>query len=276
MPSARLYCETVILVLLALIYIFETKTFFFRNAVKVKKMKVVFDIDNTLYSFSETGFGDYMHDKIVEYIVANLNMDPVVAKDLGNKYYATYGLAAAGLHKNHGVSLVEFCRFVNSCDYTRLKRSEELIRMLQSLKDEGHELWIMTNADMPHAHCVLDALDIKSFFVDASGELRGFDCFLQWDNSEPKMLNKPHRAAYEALHRMMDPSVPHSDVAMIDDAFANLEAPNRLGWKTVWVSHGKDLPTDVSFKPDIVVQTIFDLPSSPEFSSTCSNVQTQQ
>jgi pyrimidine 5'-nucleotidase len=231
-------------------------------------MKVVFDIDNTLYSFSETGFGDYMHDKIVEYIVTHLDMDPVAATALGNAYYVKYGLAVAGLHKDYNVDLTEFCRFVNSCDYSRLKRSEELIQTLQHLKDEGHELWIMTNADMPHAHCVLDSLDIKNFFVNASGELRGFDCFLQWGHSEPKMQNKPQRAAYEALHRMMDPNIPHSDVAMIDDAFANLEAPQHLGWKTVWVSHGKDLPDDATFNPDIVVKTIFDIPNTPEFASS--------
>jgi pyrimidine 5'-nucleotidase len=229
-------------------------------------MKVVFDIDNTLYSFAETGFGDYMHDKIVEYIVDRLKMEPEAAKKLGNEYYAKYGLAALGLHKFHDVDLVEYCRFVNSCDYSRLTRSEELIQLLQNLKDAGHDLWIMTNADMPHAHSVLDALDIKHFFVDAAtSELRGYDCFLQWDQSEPKMQNKPQRGAYEALHRMLDPSIPHNDVVMIDDAIANLEAPSHLGWRTVWISHGNDLPSTTTFKPDVIVKNIFELPASPEF-----------
>ncbi|CUG93504.1 Hypothetical protein, putative [Bodo saltans] len=229
-------------------------------------MKVVFDIDNTLYSYSETGFSQYMLGKITEFIADRLNMEPEAAKKLGLGYLESYGLPAFPLHKYHGVDLVDFCRFVNSCDYSRLTRSEELIQLLQRLKDAGHDLWIMTNADMPHAHSVLDALDIKHFFVDAAtNELRGFDCFLQWDHSEPKMQNKPQRGAYEALHRMLDPSVPHNDVVMIDDAIANLEAPHHLGWRTVWISHGNELPSTVTYKPDVVVKNIFELPTSPEF-----------
>jgi pyrimidine 5'-nucleotidase len=202
-----------------------------------------------------------MHHRIVQFMVENLNMDKEQAVTLSNEYYLAYGLAVAGLHRFHGVDLQTFCRFVNECDYTQLKPDVALTATLQHLKDEGHELWIMTNADMPHARNVLEGLRITDFFQDAeSGELRGFDCFMQWGESEPKMQNKPMRGAYEALHRMMDPSVQHSDVAMIDDAFANLEEPHRMGWKTIWISHGRDLPAGATFQPDVIVTTVKGLP----------------
>lgn len=243
----------------------KKKSTFFKKERK-KAMKVVFDIDNTLYSFKETGFDTRMHDRIIEYIVEHkIRDDWESARELANHYYHTYGLAGCGLHKYHGVDLVGYCRFVNSCDYSRLSRDATLVQMLDDLKAEGHELWIMTNADMPHAYDVLNALEILSYFVNEKNELRGFDCFLQWEQSEPPMQNKPMVGAYEALHRMMDPSVSHSDVVMIDDAFPNLEQPHKLGWKTVWIAHGKELPSDAAFTPTVVVQTIQELPAHPMF-----------
>jgi putative hydrolase of the HAD superfamily len=229
-------------------------------------MKLVFDVDNTLYSFDDTGFGDVLNRRILEYMVTKLGFSHADAQRRSQEYYIRYGLTAHGLHKDFGVDLNDYCAFVNQCDYSRLRPDPGLSAALEGLNDEGHELWFMTNADMAHAVNVLEALGVAKLFrrptaTGANGELcqwNGFDCFQQWDFSEPKMQNKPMVGAYEALIAYM--SEQSNEVAMIEDSLINLEAPHRLGWKTVWISHGRSLPRDSQFLPDITVRSISDLP----------------
>ena len=213
----------------------------------------VFDIDNTLYSFVETGFGDEMHRRIAQYMIDELGFEKEAAYSQSAIYYRKYGLTAAGLHHDHGIDLKKFCRFVNQCSYDMLKPNMALAKMLADLRSCGHEVWYMTNADVPHAHSVLNGLGITA--VDPTCVDRMFDCFSQWEMSEPAMQNKPLRGAYEAMQRKID-AAAHDQLVMIDDAPLNLVEPRLLGWKTVWVSHGKEWDTADGDKPKHVITNI--------------------
>jgi putative hydrolase of the HAD superfamily len=217
----------------------------------------VFDIDNTLYSFAETGFGDQMHHRIAQYMVDRLGFEKDAAYAQATAYYKKYGLTAAGLHFDHSIDLRDFCRFVNNCSYELLKPNPELVAMLAALRSAGHEVWYMTNADIPHAESVLAGLGITS--ADPTYAERMFDCFSQWEQSEPAMQNKPLRGAYEAMQRKI--GADHAMLVMVDDAPANLAEPLALGWQAVWVSHGREWSADDGVAPANIITNMGDFPS---------------
>jgi putative hydrolase of the HAD superfamily len=216
----------------------------------------VFDVDNTLYSFEQTGFGAEMHNRIAKYMIDNLGFEEKAAYAQSAEYYKKYGLTAAGLHFDHAIDLREFCRFVNQCSYGMLKADPGLCDTIVSLRAAGHEVWYMTNADLPHAESVLAGLGLAA--ADPTYAERLFDCFSQWEQSEPAMQNKPLRGAYEAMQRRI--GADHTRLVMIDDAPANLAEPLALGWQVVWVSHGREWSCEDGAVPLVTIQNMSEFP----------------
>lgn len=240
------------------------------------QMKIVFDIDNTLYSFRATGFGDVINGAIVAYLRDTLGLSHEEAIEFGRRCYHTYGLTALGVLKEFGdkVNIREFCRFsLKHCEYTKLAPIPQVSNLLERLQGDGHDLWIMTNADMQHARDVLDRLQVTQYFTatttadlttaspSPSPQLKGYDCFEQWSRSDPPMQNKPMKGPYEAIRKQIDGSLPHSEFVMVEDSLINLEAPHQLGWKTVWISNGDALPQSSTFVPSVIVDNVWEMES---------------
>jgi pyrimidine 5'-nucleotidase len=213
-------------------------------------MRIVFDLDNTLYSFGKTGIADKMHENIVNYMVERLGLKPDEALKMSSDYYHKYGLTIAGLIQFHGVDPVDYCNYVHRIDAeTRLTINPELVGILQKLVEEGNDLWILTNADYNHAVKLLTILGcIDVFRSPVTGQLKIIDCFAQWKYSQPQFLNKPFKSAYEHCLEVFAKAEEDGTAAckgchciMVDDSVKNLEAPHELGWSTVWIQH--DVPT---------------------------------
>lgn len=255
---------------------------------------VFLDLDNTLYSYLETGFDDAMRMRIVDYFVDFLKMDREEANALANDYHHRYGLAGNGLAKHHHsdetpMDMVHYCRHVNAMDYTRVSPNPKLSEALRSMQQEGADLWMFSNADLPHMEACIAELDIHDLFLAsepiASGrtKYRAIDCFDQWAGAEVEpassedaakstkelgnLINKPMRGAYETASRFAkcDPTGRHTSVkVMVEDSLVNLIEPANMGWITVWIPHGKTLPADAPVTPDITLEKIEDLPRALE------------
>ena len=218
-------------------------------------MRLIFDLDNTFYSFSETGVADQMHENIVKCIMQMLGLEHNEALKLSSDYYAEYGLCITGLMKHHSdrVDVKEYCRLVHQFDESKMKKDDALYKCISSLMEQGFDVWVLTNADMAHAVNCLTLLGVLELFRSPKdGSLKVIDCFKQWELTHPSLHNKPDKGAYVAIENLIleaeknGVAIPtKGPTVMIDDALKNLNAPHELGWATVWVQHHIPRPTDL-------------------------------
>jgi pyrimidine 5'-nucleotidase len=221
--------------------------------------KLVFDLDNTLYSFEATGFSIAMRAAIHKWFEVELKMTPEDAAALSNKYYKDYGLSGRGIKLHHqDKDLDQYLEAVHTLDMSKLAPCPELRTMLERANVAGWELWVMTNGTRKHADDCLQAMGIADIF----GE-RVYDCRDQWANSAPgEVHNKPEQSAYEAFAKHAKQQ-PGESMVMIEDSMVNLHAPARLGWIPVWISYGHELPADAE-PTSRVIKTVLELPLALE------------
>lgn len=215
--------------------------------------KLVFDLDNTLYSFEATGIHHRLHQRIGKYLEDHLKLSPADAEAMSNDYYSRYGLTARGLLLHHDdVDVKHYCDIVHDCGAGDIvKRDEPLRAMLEELAARGWELWIFTNANMMHAEIVLEALGVRDLFGD-----RLVDSFAQWENTVER-TNKPEAAAYDFMQKRTG-HAPHQTIVMIEDTMVNLRAPAERGWIPVWIAHGRETPKE-AVPGLVVVETVHTL-----------------
>ena len=219
------------------------------------KGKIVFDLDNTLYSFGQTGLHSQMRDNIEAWIEKHLEVSRPEAVGISNDYYCKYGLTARGLKLHHPEKpLDDYLDFVHALDCSQMGPDPALFSMLKVLSEAQWELWVMTNGTHKHAVDILALLGVSEFFGD-----RIHDCRAQWEASAPEVHNKPERSAYEDFEKVCGRAAGEPMV-LVEDSMVNLEAPAEMGWQTVWVSHGHATPTR---RPEGVqiIENVYILPS---------------
>lgn len=228
------------------------------------KVRVFLDLDNTLYTYQESDFHHRMLQNISEVFTERMtHLSEKEISELSSKYHVQYGLSLAGLARHHHteespVDLKALCRRTNVCDYGRLTKNEAITGMLNKMKDEdGYDLWIFTNADVPHAKSCVENIGIQHLFHEHDGYFKCIDCLDQWGSSpHTHITNKPFPEAYHlAEEKAQSRFKIENDFVrvMVDDAIMNLEAPSKMGWITVWVSHGKPLPETATVEPTIII-----------------------
>lgn len=153
-----------------------------------RSLFLLLDIDNTLYEYDETGFGQEMHDLIFAYASEKLKLSHTEAEALSVKYYRSYGLSLRGYVEHYGVDAKDYSDYVHQCSYDRLAYNGPLVRMLKRLHygtersgdSDGdgleeraygqqdsvlHHLYFFTNANRPHARNVLTPLGLRPLFT---------------------------------------------------------------------------------------------------------------
>lgn len=155
---------------------------------------LLIDIDNCLYSDAKTHFGREMRDKIIEYPVKFLGIEPAESERLALEYYRRYGISLHGFKKHHDVDADHYVKFVHQCSYdTQLSYCADLVAMLQRLQfrhpthriaraeREGktiteeeeeevagsgiHHLYFFTNGSREHAEHTLTPMGLQPLFT---------------------------------------------------------------------------------------------------------------
>jgi len=201
-------------------------------------MKVFYDLDNTLYSYSETGVHNVISENIIRFVMRTLNLDREAANTLANHYYGTYGITGTGLIKHHNIDPDPYYKEIHDFPMTMIPRNEALRTMLLELEGRGCEQWVFTNGDRAHALRVTAALGIQEIF---SPKNRFIDIFSQWEYVKGEYVNKPFKGSYlAALH--IAGGIVGERCVMIEDSAENLKVPLELGWHCVWIRHGRPIP----------------------------------
>lgn len=223
---------------------------------------LIFDLDNTLYTFAETGMAKQFNKNNVEFIMQNLKMNREDAEAYFWKLLHEKGHPARGLIE-HGIDPKVFTDAMLNVDHEKiLKEDKELHDTLQRFQDDGWDMWVFTNADVTHSNHCLRVLGVLDFFRDhKTGDLKIIDCYEQWEHSVGEMHNKPEQSAYELVQKRVN-AAPGDLFVMVEDTMKNLYAPHKLGWIPVWISHGRDLPKDDADQPPVeVIKGFHDLPA---------------
>lgn len=239
-------------------------------------MRLLFDLDNCMYSYEQSGIHLQMSANIIQYYHEKLHLTKEEAKTLSSKHYHDHGLAIAGLMKNHAdqVDEVDYVARIHKVEGLEklITKDERLIEMLTQLTAEGHDMWIFTNGDVNHATRILKCLGCYDFFLyqkpdsgnteeegggaTSSGPIfKCMDYKAQWVTCEAQGLggqcSKPAAGPYEhfdlyAAKKLGPEYAKQAQAALaagqktlfVEDSKANLEVPKKLGWGTVLVTHG--------------------------------------
>ncbi len=178
----------------------------------------VFDLDNTLYP-PEMGLFPQIEVRMTAWVMRNLGLDQACADALRRDYWQRYGTTLSGLIAEHGIDPLDYLADVHDVDFTVLRPSPELARVIARLP--GRRI-IYTNADGIYARKVLSARGLDGVF-DAiyAIEDAGF---------HPKPQARAFRAIFDKDG--LDPS----RAAMFEDDPKNLAVPHQLGMTTVHVA----------------------------------------
>ncbi len=182
----------------------------------------VFDVDDTLYP-PDNGLWDELADRIEQYLVEHMGVNPADSDTVRSKYYREHGTTLNGLMYEHPeLDPLEYLAFVHDLRYQEFLRPDpELNRMLADLPLRKA---IFTNADRAHAENVLRHLGIQDHFEAIV------------DIVMLNFVNKPNRTAYEILLSTLN--APAEACVLVEDSARNIATAREMGMTTILVRPG--------------------------------------
>lgn len=189
----------------------------------------IFDLDNTVYP-PEFRLFHQIEERMRQFMASSLEISLDHADKLRSEYWEKHGTTLAGLMENHSVHPDAFLEFVHDIDFSVLPRDETLAKRIADLP--GRKI-IYTNGTRPYANCVLEARGLDGVFDAVFG--------IEHADYQPK----PREAAYKRVFRLAE--IEPKTSAFFEDEERNLEVPNQLGVRTVFVSPNKPTRGYVDF-----------------------------
>ena len=122
---------------------------------------ILFDLDETLYS-PDAGIWQAIKVRIEDYMINHLGIPHDEVDDLRQKYYVTYGTSLRGLEKDYNVKASEYLGYVHNIPIEEFLQPDPRLREI--LQEIPIRKVIFTNANLPHANRVLNALGIADQF----------------------------------------------------------------------------------------------------------------
>lgn len=193
---------------------------------------LIFDLDDTLYP-PGNGLWDEIGDRINQYLVDPIGIDPTKVNEVRRQYYQTYGTTLRGLMTNFPeMDPSDYLAFVHDVDLSKyIAPNPALDAMLTVLSQTKV---IFTNSDTPHTQRVLTCLGIRSHF-ETIVDIRAMN-----------FLNKPDPMSYEVLLNTLE--VPATQCLYVEDSLRNLRPAKALGMTTVLVGNGHEPDEAVDYQ----------------------------
>ena len=200
---------------------------------------LVFDLDQTLYS-RQSGLMQAIGQRITQYMIERMDMDPEVVPELRRRYYKQYGTTSRGLSALHGLDVDDYMDYVHDIPLQEyIGPDPELDAVLEGLPQKKV---IFTNATAAHAHAVLEVMRLAHHFEGV------YDVYFCENEGKP---------ALGAYWRLLDTigAAPEKCV-LVEDSVANLRPARSLGMTTVLV----DPPPDTELEGvDYVIPRVVDI-----------------
>ncbi len=182
----------------------------------------IFDLDHTLYD-AEDVFKK-MHLRMSGYVASLLDISYDEADKIRNQFYQQYGTTLHGLMNEHNINPHDYLDYVHDLDVSIVEKCADTVKMIQGLP--GRKL-VYTNASIEHADNILQHLEMSHLF-EAIFDIKAAD-----------LICKPNKSPYEVFIKRYD--LTPENCVMFEDTAKNLKTAREVGFKTVWMSHGRDI-----------------------------------
>lgn len=174
---------------------------------------IFFDLDDTLYP-PATNLWHAIKERMNDYMRERLQIPENDIARLREKYYMQYGTTTRGLQEHHNIDTEDFLAYVHDLplqNYLAPNLTQRaVIASLPTLNV------IFTNADIPHARRVLNALDLNDLFPNIV------------DVNTVAPYCKPMRESFEIAMKLAGETDP-SRCVMIDDLARTTRAAREAG-----------------------------------------------
>jgi putative hydrolase of the HAD superfamily len=188
---------------------------------------LVFDLDETIYPRG-SGLMQAISERISQYMIERLAMDPATVPGLRRMYWEKYGTTSRGLQLLHAIDVEDYMRYVHDVRLTDYIGPDPLLD--QALCGLKQRKIVFTNATERHARAVLDVVGVAHHFEAI------YDA-LFFGNEV-----KPAPGAYQRL--LHELNVDGSACLLVEDAARNLRPARELGMLTVLVDPPPDAETE--------------------------------
>ncbi len=122
---------------------------------------IFFDLDDTLYP-SSSGLWPTLKERMNRYMVERMAIPAEEVPVLRERYFRQYGTTLRGLQANHTLDVEDYLAFVHDVRLTDYIHPDPVQQaVLASLPTRNI---IFTNADLNHAHRVLQVLQLEPYF----------------------------------------------------------------------------------------------------------------
>lgn len=196
--------------------------------------KAVLDMDDVLYPKS-SNLRTSLIDSIAGYTGEILSYPLEEAKELAAQYNREHGLIIRGPLIKDRIVPGEYEKYLDdNVDYGRIKRDEELIKLLGTFKAD---IVIFTNAGWVHTRRTLKILGIL--------ELCHLIVFT--DYQERNFPAKPDEEAYARVERLLG-DVDPSMIYFADDNLKNVQAALRRNWNAIQIAEDSSVAVMPSIK----------------------------
>jgi pyrimidine 5'-nucleotidase len=186
---------------------------------------VFFDLDDTLYP-SSTGLWHAIKERMNIYMRDRMGIPENEVPVLREQYYKMYGTTLRGLVERHHVDEQDFLAFVHDLPLKDFLTPNPIQReIIASLQTRN---LIFTNADLPHAQRVLEALNLQDLF----------EVIIDVNKVSP--FCKPMPESFAIAQELADEADPRKCV-MIDDLPRTTRAALNAGMASIL--YGTEEPT---------------------------------
>ena len=184
---------------------------------RVRVTTLFFDLDDTLYPAS-SGLWPTLKERMNRYMIERMAISPEQVPALREQYFRKYGTTLRGLQANHAVDVEDYLAYVHDVRLTDYIQPDPVQQaVLASLPTRNI---IFTNADLKHAHRVLQVLQLEPYFAG----------FVDVNAMDPYC--KPSPQAFELALKIAGESEP-SRCVMIDDLPHTTRAARELGFRSL-------------------------------------------
>ncbi len=183
----------------------------------------VFDLDHTLYDATK-GIFDVMHDRMSDYVAKIYDVERDEADRIRTELYKGHGTTLHGLLAHKQIDADAYLDYVHDIDISHLETCLDTIEAIKALP--GRKI-VYTNAPIKHADNILGHIGMADLFEGV------FDLYAA------DLVPKPDENAFKTFIKRYD--LDGQKIIMFEDTSKNLVTADKLGFSTVWLSHGREV-----------------------------------
>jgi putative hydrolase of the HAD superfamily len=201
-------------------------------------MDWLIDLDNCIYPY-DNGLYQHINERMNQYIMKNLDIDPLKVNQLRTRFIEQYGNTLLGLILHHQVEAEDFLRKVHDFPLdTFIKRDPSLINFIDEYISGS--LYIFTNAPSFYAQRVIEILNIDQKIKKI------------YDIHFVSYEGKPHASAFQKV--LADADLHASKTYFIDDMLENVTTAKQLGFHAIHID--TSIPYKNNYYNELFIPTV--------------------